>query len=66
LNKPAIKSITPIKCSNAPRSGRTDPSLTTREKALMKQNVELKKENTELIKLLKKSKEVIKDEIGKI
>jgi len=65
INKPAIKSITPIKCSNGSRTGRSDPSLTTREKALMKQNVELKKENSELIKLLKKSKEVIKDEIGK-
>ena len=31
----------------------------------MKQNIELKKENSELIKILKKSKEVIRDEIGK-
>ena len=64
INKP-VKSITPIKSINTQRSARGDQSLTTREKALMKQNVELKKENAELIRLLKKSKEVIREELGK-
>ena len=64
LNK-HVKSITPIKSGAVQRTARNEPSITPREKVLMKQNIELKKENAELIKLLKKSKDLIKDEIGK-
>ncbi len=64
LNKPA-KSITPLKSVHGSHSGRPDLSASAREKALMKQNVELKKENADLIRLLKKSKELIRDELGK-
>ena len=64
LNK-HIRSVTPIKVTNVQRGGHNEPSLTPREKALMKQNIELKKENAEIMRLLKKSKELIKDEITK-
>ncbi len=66
LNKQTkhVKSITPLKCvQHSYRGG--EPSVTPREKALMKQNLELKKENAELVRLLKRSKELIKDEIGR-
>ncbi len=64
LNK-HVKSSTPLRSSNAQRSSRAEPSVTPREKALAKQNLELKKENAELIRLLKRSKELIRDEINK-
>lgn len=64
LNK-TVKSATPLKSTNAQRSTRKEASLTPREKALVKQSMEIKKENSELIKLLKKSKELFKDEINK-
>ena len=64
LNKP-VKSITPIKACNVQRGGRNEVTSTPREKALMKQNADLKKENAELIRLLKKSKELLKDDVSK-
>eukprot|EP01022_Parablepharisma_sp_SALTPOND_P020066 TRINITY_DN3546_c0_g1_i1.p4 TRINITY_DN3546_c0_g1~~TRINITY_DN3546_c0_g1_i1.p4 ORF type:complete len:236 (+),score=54.17 TRINITY_DN3546_c0_g1_i1:3404-4111(+) len=62
LKKP-IKSITPIK--GVIQKSAHAPAV-IKENTIVKQNVELKKENAELIRLLKKSKEIIKGEIGKL
>jgi hypothetical protein len=64
LNK-IDRTQTPIKLLNPPRSGRKDAPPTPRERALVNQNAKLKKENSELIKLLKKSQELIKEEVHK-
>jgi hypothetical protein len=50
---------------NLQKSARTDTLTSTREKALLQQNVELKKKNNELVRILKRSKELIKSEINK-
>ena len=63
FSRSVSKSTTPLKIMNIQKSARAD--VNTREKALLQQNVELRKQNNELVHLLKKSKELIKAEIEK-
>jgi len=65
LNRSVAKSTTPLKLMSLQKSVRADTLASTREKALLQQNVELKKKNNELVRILKKSKELIKSEINK-
>eukprot|EP00826_Nyctotherus_ovalis_P028346 TRINITY_DN22402_c0_g1_i1.p1 TRINITY_DN22402_c0_g1~~TRINITY_DN22402_c0_g1_i1.p1 ORF type:complete len:249 (-),score=106.32 TRINITY_DN22402_c0_g1_i1:133-879(-) len=65
LNRSVGKSATPLKLVNLQKSARADTQASTREKALLQQNVELKRKNNELVRVLKKSKELIRSEVGK-
>lgn len=65
LSRSVAKSTTPLKLMNLQKSARTDAMASSREKALLQQNIELKKKNNELVRILKKSKELIKSEVGK-
>ena len=63
LNKPTIRPVTPVKISKLQKTSKGESVLNTREKALIKQNEELKKKNTELLQTLKKQKDIIKDKV---
>ena len=65
LSKSIRRSISPGTRTSTQRSNKTNSTLNTREKSLIKQNLQLKKDNEKLMLLLKKSKAFIKDEIAK-
>ena len=62
INRSVIRSGTPLKLVNLQKSARGEGLTSAR---LVQQNTELKKKNNELLHLLKKSKDVIKNEMGK-
>ena len=62
LFRSVIRSGTPLKLVNLQKSARGEGLTSAR---LVQQNTELKKKNNELLHLLKKSKDVIKNEMGK-
>ena len=60
-NKSNPRPITPVKLTTVHKV----PSLNIREKALAKQNEDLKKQNSELLQSLKRNKDIIKEKIVK-
>ena len=65
LTKSSIRPVTPIRRESIQKNSKLNISLTAREKSLVNQNIKLKKENEELIRLLKKSRLYIKEEVRK-
>lgn len=65
LNRSVGKSTTPLKLVTLQKSARADAVGSAREKTLLQQNAELKRKNCELVRVLKKSKELIRSEVAR-